>query len=200
MKASFIKRLLAYLIDIIIFTAIFSIFSQVIPQNNNITVLNQQLTQLSENVLAGETTMSVYLNQYATIVHSMDKELFLSNLLNLVLMIGYFVMLPFYYNGQTIGKKILRIKIVKDDGDLTINDLIFRNIIINGFLYTLIGFALLFITSDYSYLIITSILGFVQILLVIISAFMILYRRDKKGLQDLWFKTTVVAEKYEVEK
>lgn len=200
MKASFIKRLIAYIIDIIIFSLIFEIFTMIIPDNNNIAVLNQQLSNLSESVLNEQLSLSAYFYQYSSIVHSIDKELFLSNLFNFILMIGYFVMLPFYYNGQTLGKKLLKIKIIKEQDDLSINDLLLRNCVINGLLYSLICFALVFLVSDLTYLIIISILGFIQILLVIISVFMILYRKDKKGLHDLWCKTSVVEENYEVEK
>ena len=194
MKASFLKRLSAYIIDILIFSLVFGIFTMFIPENNNVVVLNGQLPELSESVLRSELSMNAYINQYAGIVHSLDKELFLTNLFNLVLMIGYFAVLPFYYNGQTIGKKILKIKLVKDKDELTMNDLLIRNIVINGFLFSLIGFALIFMVSDLSYLILISILSFVQILLVIISIFMILYRHDKKGLHDLWCKTSVIEE------
>lgn len=194
MKASFLKRLSAYILDALIFSLIFGIFTMIIPESNNVTNLNGQLSDLSESVLKNELSMTVYFNQYAGIVHNLDKELFLSNLFNLILMIGYFAVLPFYYNGQTLGKKIMKIKVVKDNDELTMNDLIIRNIIINGFLFSLIGFALIFIVSDLTYFLIISILCFIEILLVIISVFMILYRHDKKGLHDLWCKTSVVEE------
>lgn len=195
MKASFFKRTGAYFIDALIFSLIFSLFTVFIPENNNVNVLNGELTSLGEQILNNELTFSVYFNQYAGIIHSLDKEMFLSNLFNFVLIIGYFAILPFYYNGQTLGKKIFKIKVVKDDGTLTMNDLLVRNIIINGLLFSLIGFGLIFIVNDLTYLIITLILAIIEILLVIISIFMILYRHDKKGLHDLWCNTSVVEEK-----
>lgn len=194
MKTSFVKRLAAFVLDMLIFSLIFGIFTMIIPESNNVAVLNSQLSKLSESVLNNELTISTYFNQYAGIIHSLDKELFLNNLFNLVLMIGYFAILPFYYNGQTLGKKIMKIKVVKDDGELTMNDLIIRNIVINGFLFSLIGFAIIFLVNDLTYFIIISILCFIEILLVIISIFMILYRHDKKGLHDLWCKTSVIEE------
>jgi len=195
MKANFWKRLVAFTLDALIFSLIFGIFTMIIPESNNVTVLNSQLSNLSENVLNNELTIRTYFNQYAGIIHSLDKELFLNNLFNLVLMIGYFAILPFYFNGQTFGKKIMKIKVVKDNGTLTMNDLIIRNIIINGFLFSLIGFAIIFLVNAWTYFIIVSILCFIEFLLVIISVFMILYRHDKKGLHDLWCKTSVVEEK-----
>jgi len=194
-NTTFFKRAGAFILDAFIFSLIFGIFTMIIPESNNVANLNGQLSLLSENFLNNEVSTSVYLNQYAGIIHSLDKELFLTNLFNLVLMIGYFAILPFYYNGQTLGKKILKIKVVKDSGELTMNDLIIRNVVINGFLFSLIGFAVIFITSDVAYFTIISILGIIEFLLVIISVFMILYRHDKKGLHDLWCKTSVVEEK-----
>lgn len=194
MKVSFFKRMSAYILDVLIFSLIFGIFTMIVPESNNVTVLNSQLSDLSEKILNNEITTSIYFNQYAGIIHNLDKELFLSNLFNFVLMIGYFAILPFYYNGQTLGKKIMKIKLVKDNGELTMNDLLIRNIVINGFLFSLIGFALIFLVNDLTYFTITSILCFIEILLVIISVFMILYRHDKKGLHDLWCKTSVIEE------
>ena len=194
METSFFKRMSAYIIDIVVFTLIFGIFSMIIPESNNVVVLNSQLSELSEKVLNNELTMTAYFNQYAGIVHSLDKELFLSNLFNLVLMIGYFAILPFYYNGQTIGKKILKIKVKKDDGQLSMNDLIIRNFIINGLLFSFIAAAIIFIVSDSAYLIIVSILAFIEILLVITSLFMVSYRHDKKAVHDILCKTSVIEE------
>lgn len=194
MKTSFWKRLIAFILDAVIFSFIFGIFTMIIPESNNVAVLNSQLSNLSENILSNKITMMEYFNQYSGIIHGLDKELFLNNLFNLILMIGYFAILPFYFNGQTFGKKIMKIKIIKDDAELTMNDLIIRNIIINGFLFSLIGFAIIFLVNAWTYFIIISILCFIELLLVIISVFMILYRQDKKGLHDLWCKTSVIEE------
>ena len=194
MKASFWKRLFAFILDAFIFSFIFGIFTMIIPESNNVAVLNSQLSILGEKILNSELTMMEYFRQYADIVHSLDKELFLNNLFNLVLMIGYFAVLPFYFNGQTLGKKIMKIKVIKDDNELTMNDLIIRNIVINGFLFSLMGFAIIFLATSWIYFIIISILCFIELLLVIISIFMILYRQDKKGLHDLWCKTSVIEE------
>ena len=194
-NTTFLKRAVAFIIDAFIFSLIFGIFMMLIPESSNVTNLNSELNVLSESVLNKEISMNAYFNQYAGIVHSLDKELFLSNLFNFMLMIGYFVILPFYYNGQTLGKKILKIKVVKDNEELTINDLLIRNMIINGLLFSLIGLALIFITGDVAYFTIISILGIIEFLLVIISIFMVLYRHDKKGLHDLWCKTSVIEEK-----
>ncbi len=88
--------------------------------------------------------------------------MFLPSLLNFVLLIGAFVIIPYYNKGQTIGKKLLKIKLVKEEGNLSINDLIIRNVIINGFGYTLVGLTIMFLVNDNVYFITISILTFIQ--------------------------------------
>lgn len=198
MKASFGKRLAAFIIDSIIVTMVFTLLTNFIPQSKNVENLNKEMSEVSEKYLNEEITDLEYYNQYGILSHSLDKEMFLSTLLNFVLLIGVFVIVPFYNKGQTLGKKLLKIKLIKDEGELGINDLIIRNVITNGFAYTLIGLTIMFLVSDNAYFMTISILSFIQFLLVIISVFMVLYRHDKKGLQDIICKTSVIEENIEV--
>ena len=198
MKASFGKRLAAFIIDSIIVTMVFTLLTNFIPQSKNVENLNQEMSEISEKYLNDEITELEYYNQYGILAHSLDKEMFLSSLLNFVLLIGAFVIVPYYNKGQTVGKNLLKIKLVKAEGELSINDLIIRNVITNGFGYTLIGLTIMFLVSDGVYFTIISILSFIQFLLVIISVFMVLYRHDKKGLQDIICKTSVIEENIEV--
>ena len=198
MKASFGKRLAAFIIDSIIVTMVFTLLTNFMPLSKNVETLNKEMSEVSEKYLNEEITSLEYYNQYGILSHSLDKEMFLSSLLNFVLLIGAFVIIPHYNKGQTIGKKLLKIKLVKDEGELGINDLIIRNVITNGFAYTLIGLTIMFLVNDSVYFITISILSFIQFLLVITSVFMVLYRHDKKGLQDIICKTSVIEENIEV--
>lgn len=197
-KSNFGKRLLAYILDAIIVSLIFSVLTMFIKESNNLINLNNQLNSISENFINKTITMKEYFNQYSSIEYLVNKEMFLQNLFSLILMIGYFIILPYYYNGQTIGKKMMKIKIVKEDGKLTINDLALRSLLANGIAMTFIELALIFLIKDTAYFVTISILSFIQFLLVITSVFMILYRKDKKALHDIVCKTLVVDENLEV--
>lgn len=197
-KSNFGKRFVAYILDAIIVSLIFSVLTMLIKESNNLINLNNQLNTISENFINKTITMKEYFNQYSSIEYLISKEMFLQNLFSLILMIGYFVILPYYYKGQTIGKKMLKIKIVKEDDKLTINDLALRSLLANGIAMTFIELALIFLIKDTAYFITISILSFVQFLLVITSVFMILYRKDKKALHDIVCKTLVVDENLEV--
>lgn len=197
-KSNFGKRLVAYILDAIIVSLIFSVLTMFIKESNNLINLNNQLNTISENLINKTITMKEYFNQVASVQYLISKETFLQNLFSLILMIGYFIILPYYYNGQTIGKKMMKIKIVKEDDKLTINDLALRSLLANGIAMTFIELALIFLIKDTPYFITISILSFIQFLLVITSVFMILYRKDKKALHDIVCKTLVVDENLEV--
>ena len=192
MKTKFRKRLLAYLLDMLIVSFIFSSVMAFIPENKNLIVLDSELNQLNEQYLKNEIDSNVYFNRYATITSSLDRELVLSNLFSIVLILGYFVLLPYYWDGQTIGKKIMKIKISKKEGNLNLNDLLLRSLIVNEVAISIISLCFIYILSDFSYFLLTLICSFIQILLVIISIFMIIYRHDGKGVQDLISGTQVV--------
>ena len=187
MNVNFLKRFLAYLIDIILVGTIMGIISAIFT-TKNATVLSNQFLELNEQVINTKLDFGIYYS-------SLDRENFMINIINCVIIILYFVVLPLYKNGQTLGKKIFKIKIVREDKeDLTANELIIRNIVVNGLLNTFLAFCLVFLLSGFEYFTITSILGFIQFVLVVVSACMIIFRKDKKGLHDIITKTKVVYE------
>ncbi len=194
MNVNFFKRFLAYLIDIILVGTIMGIISAIFT-TKNATVLSNQFLELNEQVINTKLDFGIYYSRVADITLSLDRENFMINIINCVIIILYFVVLPLYKNGQTLGKKIFKIKIVREDKeDLTANELIIRNIVVNGLLNTFLAFCLVFLLSGFEYFTITSILGFIQFVLVVVSACMIIFRKDKKGLHDIITKTKVVYE------
>lgn len=194
MNVNFLKRFLAYLIDIILVGIIMGIISAIFT-TKNATVLSNQFLELNEQVINTKLDFGIYYSRVADITLSLDRENFMINIINCVIIILYFVVLPLYKNGQTLGKKIFKIKIVREDKeDLTANELIIRNIVVNGLLNTFLAFCLVFLLSGFEYFTITSILGFIQFVLVVVSACMIIFRKDKKGLHDIITKTKVVYE------
>lgn len=198
MNSKFSKRLFAYIIDAIIIGFVMSIISLIFT-TQNAKKLSQEYSDLNETMMTETLDLNVYYSRVADITHSIDKENFMINIINCVIIILYFVILPLYKDGQTLGKKIFKIRTVRDDSeDLTANDLIIRNIIVNGLLNTLLAFCLVFLLSGYEYFTIISILGFIQFGLIITSGIMIIARKDKRGLQDIITHTHVKDEALEV--
>ena len=192
----FKKRLFAYVIDILIIGIIVYLISFVIPTSENINNFNDQLLEINNSFVDGKVGLETYINQYSTIFYGMDKELFLTSLINVFVSIIYFVVFPLYNNGQTIGKKKCGIKIVsKDDNDVSANALISRYLMINGIGVAILSMCFLFVLNGLCYLVVTSILNFFQFLVVVISIFMVLYRHDFRSLPDIVAGTKVIEVK-----
>lgn len=195
MGVKFSKRFASFIIDIIIVSCIMSVIAFVFPKNKNIEKLNEEMVSISEDFMDGNIDEEEYLNKTAPLSYRIDKENFLYTTIDVVITILYFVVFQFVRGGQTVGKKLLGIKIVKDDGELQINDMIFRSFIINSVLYSMICLVFLFTLKDMNYIYSVSIFSFIQSILMIVSVLMIVFRKDKRSLHDIITKTKVIEVK-----
>lgn len=194
--APFFKRLTAYIIDMALFGIIIVIAGMFLKNNQNISVLNLELNGINELALNHQIGITTYLSRYAEIMCNLDQQKVLLSIVNCLFILLYFVGMPYFFDGQTLGKKIMKLKIVRRNGELLmLNDLIIRNLVINGLGFMLISLCILYITPSMVYFILSTILGILQIILVIISIFMVIYRKDKRGLHDVLGNTMVICEK-----
>lgn len=197
MKGEGIKRrAIAYLIDMLLCAIVILVCTTFLKPKQNVAVLNLELNTINELALNHEISINTYLNRYADIIHDLDREKVMVNLINCIFIMGYFVILPYFFEGQTLGKRIMGLKIRRRDGELLmLTDLIIRNLIINGLGFLLISLCILYIAPSMIYFIVATLLGILQILLVIVSVFMVIYRKDNRGLHDVLSETIVVREK-----
>ena len=181
-----VKRFLSYVIDMFI-VFIFVIFINMMLPNkydNEIKYLNQ--LKLEEKI-----DMETYSKNYKYLLHEHDKQDIYLNISTTILLITFFVLVPYYF-GQTIGQKILRIKIVPiDDDKFMLDDLIGRSVINNGLGYMIFMFIILYITNDSIYFILINLFAFLQITVVIISAFMVLYSYEHLSIADKFTNTRI---------
>lgn len=189
----FFRRIEAFLLDILIFAIALEMLSLVFPTNNNVVKLNKEFNTITDNYLNGDLEYSKYIHEAGNIEYLVDREQIFYNVMNVILVIIFFVFIPFLNNGSTLGKKVMKLKIVDKEGNKpNMNILIIRSLIFNSLGYLLITLAAIFIVKDYNYFILTIILSIIELLLVIISIFMILYRSDKRGVHDFIAGTKVV--------
>ena len=192
----FKKRLFAYLIDIIILSIILAFIGLLIPASSNMSNLSNELISINDNFSSGSIDSITFINQYSGVAYSLERELFLTNLLNVVVGIIYFIVYPLYNGGQSLGKKIIGLRIVSNDySDVSSNSLLVRYLFMDSIGTTIISMCLIFVLKDLYYISCESILSFLQFLVVIISIFMVIYRRDKRSLPDLIAGTKVIEVK-----
>ncbi len=192
MCANASKRIIAYIIDFIFISAILMIVSYFIPKNSNVEFLNKDINDLTEQALNGEITFSSYASEYSNYLSSIDSENVVYNVVSVIIIIIYYVIIPIIFKA-TLGQYIMKLEITREDAKkLNIFNTFIRSIVVDGLLYSIITIFLVQLVSSKIYLISLIILGFIQFILVITSLFMILYRHDKKGLQDILSKSVVI--------
>lgn len=192
MEANFGKRLSAYIIDIAILSIVLFLTNIIIPKSNEIKNLNASLDVLNEQYLNQEISFEEYSNNYSEINYKLDRQNISYTIVNIIFVIGYFILLPYFSNGQTIGKKLLKIKVIKQDGNLNIIGLIIRNLIINGLAYMLIITLLLYTLPAYIYFVTTSILSVIQLVLMIVITMSIIKSNNNLVIHDRLSHTKVV--------
>ena len=194
-KALFSQRFVAFMIDLILVSFITSLVTAIIPTNSSIDKLYDQQVKIVENYTAKKITMQEYVNQLVDINYDIAKQTGIITLISIAISLLYYVLYVYKNDGQSIGKKMMKIKIKKKDKDkeLTMNDLLFRTMILQGTLVSIIGFCtILFLDKD-TYLATNSLLNLIQYSILIISFFLIAFTKERQGLHDMVAKTEVVC-------
>ena len=163
------------------------------PPSENVKKLNSEYNEVADKYINNEIDFNTYYNRISYIYYDIDKENVIYGIINALFILIYFVFVPLYNDGKTLGKKIMKIKVVRKDGNqLEPNNLLFRNLILNGLATMIISLALIYVTNATSYYMITSILGGIQLIISIINIILIL--RNKEALHDKLGNTKVICE------
>ncbi len=193
MKASFFKRLLAYVIDTIILTLIIGVLSSVVS-NKQYEKASEEYMKLQESYMKQEITITEYQNDIKPIVYDMQKSSVTINTVSVLLSIAYFIVFQYLNRGQTIGKKLMRIKITENNKEPSLKAMVIRTIIINSILTGILNIILIYLLNKNTYYTGYQIVSYIELAFAFISALFIIYRKDKLGLHDIIAKTEVIEE------
>lgn len=191
-KVYFVQRLGAFLIDITIIAFVASLLTM--PFNtNSVQKLNKQIIDTSTQYIDKKINSTTYINSMMDLNYQLGKQTGISSVITILIYVLYFVVLQKKLDGQTLGKKLLKIKIAKnDDSDLTMNDMVFRGLINNsiGVDILVVIFALI---NKYCYFYGSTAVQWLQGLIIIVSIFMIIIRKDGRSIADMIANTKVVS-------
>ena len=192
-KAMFSQRVLAFLIDLVLLSMITSLITMFIPINDTATKLYEEQNRVLEGYVEGTVPMEEYVNQMIDLGYDISKQTVIISIVSIVISLLYYVVYPCYNNGQTFGKKLMKIKIKKtNDKELSMNDLLIRSMINNSVLVSIINVILVLFLSKDLYLSTSSFVGVIQYIVLIISLIMIAFTKNAQGLHDKVVHTEVV--------
>ena len=194
MKAKFFDRLTAYIIDVIIISLITSIIFTSIPTNNK--ELEKQLSSLQDEVLSNNITYEEFVDEYQDLYYKNKKDTMTQSAITLTITIAYFVIFQYMNKGQTIGKKILHLRVVDNNTEkpLSIFKGLIRSLLIWNILSETLGIVLIYILNKESYITSYLIISSIESIFIFITAMFTLYRKDNRGLHDIIINSKVIIE------
>lgn len=196
-KAYFLQRLLAYVLDMTIVVLVSTLISYPFISTKAVDKLNKQSSEILEKYQNQEISAKTYFNQSMDNSYQLSKETGLTNIVTIVVYVLYFIVYQMYMNGQTIGKRIMKIRIVKNkDGTLSMNDMLVRGLI-NNYILANILIAIFVLINRNTYVYGSSIVQIIQYAILIASIFMIIIRKDGRSVAALICGTKVVSLKEE---
>ena len=194
MKANSYKRVLAYLVDVMIISFVSLLLTYFVPTSENYNKLNKEFETLTIDYRNQEVTMEEYLEKGTDINYQLNKEGVPQTIVSTVLSIIYFVVLAYFMNGETLGKKLMKIKITSNnDKKLTMNNYLIRALVIDSVLMNIITIITILLFSKDIYLTSYNIISYVFSFVYIISLAMILFSKNGRGLQDILANTKVIS-------
>lgn len=108
----------------------------------------------------------------------------------------YFGIIQFFLKGQTVGKKLLHLQVVPaNDKKLTILNYILRCLIINNVLLNSINLLFLSFTNQTIFTKCDSIISLLVSIIEAITIYLVIVRKDHRGLHDLICNTKVITTK-----
>ena len=117
-KALFIQRLAAFIIDIFLISCVASLFSYPFLDNKSINSLTENATELIESYSKGDIDIDTYTSEVKGVTYELAKKQGVTSLITITLSVLYFVVYQYKKQGQTFGKKLLKIKVVSSEEEL----------------------------------------------------------------------------------
>lgn len=192
-KAKFIQRFVAYLIDCIIVSIVASLISTPFVDLDAVEKIENSNNEIVEKFVNQEISIETYFTEVSSTSYQIARNQGIVVFITVFIQILYYIIYQFYNKGQTIGKKVMKIKVISEKEDLSMNTLLIRSLFINSILYSMLSLIIIsFINNPINFFCIEAILEVVQYLFIIISALLVMYSKTGKGLHDYITKTKVI--------
>ena len=197
------KRFCAYLLDIFFIYLLLSLITSIKFINPTYDKFAESYEKYSE-VIDRYTNKEISLNEMQELnkdnFYNVTKYSISSNVVIIVGVLLYFGVFQKYNHGQTLGKKIMKIRVTSNnDKKVNIWKYLLRTlpmyfVFIGSIIAILINSILVFILGSANYMQISSIITYVFLGIGIIDLVMMIIRKDNRGLHDILANTKVEFE------
>ena len=194
-----LKRLGAYLIDYLVVTVIIygvMLLPFVNPHKEEYNTKYNEVVRVNEQFQNNEISSEEFNEALIPIAYDLYRLNGSYVIVSTICFIGYFVIFQFLYKGQTIGKKIFKLKLASaNDKPLSMVNYLVRAIILYNILIPIIELVIVFTMSSENYYNFYQNVNLVSYIIMYITLFFMLVRTDGRGLHDILANTIVKDEK-----
>ncbi len=196
MNKIILKRGIAYIIDILIVSIIISVFSTFDFLNINLDKYSDYQEKINEVMVSyndKEISEEEYNQQIISLSYEMNRTGVNYNVLGISVLILYFVVFQYFMKGQTVGKKLMKIKVTSDNGGkVSIFSYFIRSLIVNNLFATILSVVFVLILKENIYYYVNMGFNNIGTVLMYAAIIMMFWRFDGRGLHDILAKTSVV--------
>lgn len=196
------KRVIAYFVDMFIIALVSSLLISFAVKDDSYITNSNKLMDVMNQYMSGEITAEEYTKQYDDANYEISKSTVDITMIMSAVSLVYYVIFCYCRDGRTLGKQLMKIKIVSNNGkSLHINNYLIRSLLINQVLLDIVGSAMIILLSKNNYNVWYNNFSTVYSWFLMINLIFMFYRNDGRGLHDIIANTKVVnvKKKKEVE-
>ena len=192
-----LKRFCAYFLDFTFISFFITLVSQIKflnPHYDDFYEASDKYAEVYKNIIEGNNITEIDSQEIQNLLYKIQKYGINISIIEIVCLILYYGGFQAWNKGQTLGKKIMRLKVVDNNTNekASFFQLTLRSIILYNVYGEIINVILLNILNQKAYIVTNSILGTITSIIFYISIVMILMRKDKRGLHDVISNTKVI--------
>lgn len=197
MKSNLIfKRIGAYLIDILLVSLIstaLSYISFINPKYDEYMEVSEQYQEVLNDYYEEKINTTELNEKVQDLSYELNKTGYVYTAGSIVIAFLYFGVFAYVTKGQTLGKKLMNIKITSanEEKDLKLSNYFIRVFILNSIILNVLTLIAICFTKG-TYTKIYNVAANIDTILFLVIFFMVLFRKDGRGLHDILAGTKVV--------
>ena len=188
-----IKRVFAYIIDMLIVYLISAIILAIPAINYDTEEYMNYYKEYTEIITSTEETTDEVIEKQNELTYKMTYLAKNSLVIQAITTFGYFGIAAYLMKGQTIGKKLQRIKVVSnDDKEMNQHLFILRSVILTNLIPQIASIIAIFTLKQNNWIIAETIIGNISLVISFALILVLIFRTDERSLHDIICKTKVI--------
>lgn len=188
-----LKRIIAFVIDIVIVSLVVSLIN-LLPLDPYKDKYKDAYEKYNEVVQKStEDEKNDYKDEIIELNYEVYKYRTYSSMFSATALILYFGVLPLVMNGQTLGKKKMKLRVVSNnEKKLNFWKYLIRIVILNNIWLSLINIGAVYVVSGVKFYYVTYVISMLSSLIYMLNLIMVMFRKDNRGLHDMVAGTKVI--------